>query len=247
MIAATAPRATQDTFYRPELDVLRFFCFLLIFLHHAIPRVADTLPSAVVDAFAFGMPVFFLLSSFLITELLVREQSRTGTVHIPSFYVRRILRIWPLYFAFFALCAALGAARLLMSPISIKATLYFLLLAGNWYLVFYGTMQNAVVVLWSISVEEQFYLGWPWLMRLWGTRGIYWVFLLACPLSYVALWILARNGSNPDALWDNTFVQMQFFPLCMSLRASRASLTGHAPGSCCWPCLRGYWPRSGGA
>lgn len=47
------------------------------------------------------MPVFFLLSAFLITELLMREEDRLGTIHMGSFYMRRILRIWPLYFTVF--------------------------------------------------------------------------------------------------------------------------------------------------
>lgn len=213
-MSTTVSTATRGSFYRPELDVLRFVCFLLIFLHHAVPRYADTLFSAVVDACAFGMPVFFLLSSFLITELLVREQSRTGRVHIPAFYVRRVLRIWPLYFAFFAFCAALGGLHLLMHPISVRATLFFLLLAGNWYLVLYGPLQNAIVVLWSISVEEQFYLVWPWLMRLGGTRVLRWVAAIVCPLAYVAIALLSARGASPDLeLWSNTLVQMQFFPL----------------------------------
>ncbi|MGC8548675.1 MAG: acyltransferase family protein [Acidobacteriaceae bacterium] len=45
------------------------------------------------------MPVFFLLSAFLLTELLFREKENTGRVHVGSFYIRRVLRIWPLYFA----------------------------------------------------------------------------------------------------------------------------------------------------
>ena len=204
----------NSTFYRPELDVLRFWCFLLVFLHHGLPRSSDTIASAFVDVGAFGMPVFFLLSSFLITELLLREQSRTGTVHIPSFYVRRVLRIWPLYFCFFALCFVLGRVHLMMHPLSLQTTLFFTLLAGNWYLVLYGPIANAMVVLWSISVEEQFYLGWPWLMRMGGERAVRWIAYIACPMSYLALWFLARRGADADtSLWCNTFVQMQFFAL----------------------------------
>ncbi len=164
------------------------------------------------------MPVFFLLSSFLITELLLRELGKTGTVHIQSFYLRRILRIWPLYFAFFALCFGMGRAHLMMHPLSLKTTLYFTLLAGNWYLVLFGPIANAMIVLWSISVEEQFYLGWPWLMRLGGARAVRWIAWTACPLSYATLWFLARRGADADvSIWSNTFVQMQFFALGGSL------------------------------
>ena len=207
-------RQAADSFYRPELDVLRFWCFLLVFLHHGLPRVRDTVASAFVDMGAFGMPVFFLLSSFLITELLLREINSTGTVQIPSFYVRRVLRIWPLYFTFFAFCFVMGRAHLMMQPLSIRATLFFSLLAGNWYLVLYGPIASAMVVLWSISVEEQFYLFWPWLMRLGGARAVRWTAWIVSPLAYVALWFLAHRGADADTgLWTNTFVQMQFFAL----------------------------------
>jgi peptidoglycan/LPS O-acetylase OafA/YrhL len=49
----------------------------------------------------FGIPVFFLLSAFLITDLLMREDDRLGTIHVLSSYMRRILRIWPSYFGVF--------------------------------------------------------------------------------------------------------------------------------------------------
>jgi len=95
-----------ERFYRPELDVLRFLAFLSVFTVHRM----DHLPIDPARHFwlynfcllgNFGVPVFFLLSAFLITELLMREEEQIGTIHIRSFYLRRILRIWPLYFAVF--------------------------------------------------------------------------------------------------------------------------------------------------
>lgn len=96
----------HDRYFRPELDVLRFLAFLSVFTVHRM----DHLPVDPARHFwlynicllgNFGVPVFFLLSAFLITELLMREDDRLGTIHIRSFYMRRILRIWPLYFAVF--------------------------------------------------------------------------------------------------------------------------------------------------
>src|SRR5579859_3569851 len=91
-------------YYRPELDALRFFAFLAVFAFHRMDYVPtdpvkDVWAYRIGSVGAFGVPVFFLLSAFLITELLVRERVSTGRVHIRSFYARRILRIWPLYFA----------------------------------------------------------------------------------------------------------------------------------------------------
>ena len=107
--------ANNDRFYHPELDALRFVAFLAVFIHHALPRdaslyIANGLSPAVTqwlltakEAGAFGLDLFFALSAYLITELLLREHAQRGSFSIPAFYVRRALRIWPLYFTFLAL------------------------------------------------------------------------------------------------------------------------------------------------
>ena len=93
-----------DSFYRPGLDILRVLAFVLVFLAHGLVRHLDkpTQLGAIGRAGEFGVCIFFFLSSYLITELLLREKRDTGTILIPAFYVRRILRIWPLYFAMIA-------------------------------------------------------------------------------------------------------------------------------------------------
>ncbi len=109
----------NDRFYRPELDLLRLFAFLSVFLHHGLPgfelghhsgRLASLfrLEALVKESCGFGVCLFFLLSAYLITELLERERTRTGGVHVQSFYARRVLRIWPLYFFFLLAGVALG-------------------------------------------------------------------------------------------------------------------------------------------
>ena len=100
--------ATQPRFYRPELDGLRFYAFLGVFVCHALPNEAKFysgmhLPmpwlwAAVVRSGAAGVDLFFVLSAFLITSLLLRERQETGKISLRLFYIRRILRIWPLYF-----------------------------------------------------------------------------------------------------------------------------------------------------
>ena len=223
---------TATRFYRPELDLLRFACFLLVFLHHSLSRAGESLGSALVDACGFGVPVFFLLSSFLITELLLREIDRTGRVHVRSFYARRMLRIWPLYFGFIAFCW-LATKTHLVQPLPAAMALSFLLMAGNWYFVRFGSSLNPAGVLWSVSVEEQFYLVWPWLMRRGDTRRLLLTSLAMLALSYTALAFLAAHGSPADpALWGNTLVQMQFFALGSLLAAflhRRESLRLPAP------------------
>src|ERR1700753_1939834 len=99
---------TQRRFYQPELDGLRFYAFLGVFICHTLPfdgalyrKFHLPLPAlwgAAAKAGACGVDLFFALSAFLITSLLLRERQETGSVSLPRFYLRRILRIWPLYF-----------------------------------------------------------------------------------------------------------------------------------------------------
>src|SRR4051794_7276414 len=90
----------KSQYYRPELDLLRLAAFFFVFLTHG-PRLQDP-PGApllrhllagtqhlVAKAGAYGLCLFFFLSSYLITEILLREREETGSVHLKSFYVRR--------------------------------------------------------------------------------------------------------------------------------------------------------------
>ena len=96
----------------PNLDGLRFFCFLSVFLYHSFtPFYKEIKETALYNTVDFlfrngnlGVNFFFVLSGFLITYLLFVEREKLGKIDIPAFYVRRILRIWPLFF----LCVIFG-------------------------------------------------------------------------------------------------------------------------------------------
>ncbi len=113
---------------------------------------------------AFGVSLFFVLSSYLITELLLREKDLIGTLDVRSFYIRRILRIWPLYFAFLALAVILQWI-VPGQHVTLRAGMWFSLLAGNWFIVFHGFPSSVIFPLWSVSIEEQFYITWPAIVR----------------------------------------------------------------------------------
>ncbi|MBV8729460.1 MAG: acyltransferase [Acidobacteriia bacterium] len=152
-----AARRARARFYRPELDGLRFFAFFCVLLRHGapIPTFAGPL---IQQCGSFGLSLFFFLSAFLITELLIRERENTGTVHLKAFYIRRILRIWPLYYVAVALAVIVG--RIWPDPFWIgKFRLFSMLFFFmNWVpQIMYGPFTP----LWSISVEEQFYAIWP--------------------------------------------------------------------------------------
>jgi peptidoglycan/LPS O-acetylase OafA/YrhL len=164
-------------FYNPALDGLRFFAFLAVFISHVSASIATAggLPSfasaghgwaswvsAAHNSGLYGVDLFFVLSSFLITRLLLIEKETRGKVDIGSFYVRRILRIWPLYYAFLLY---MFVTQLAGSPKTPTLMWFgFLFFFVNWIATFHGLSVHRGSMLWTVSVEEQFYLTWPWIV-----------------------------------------------------------------------------------
>ncbi len=219
---APAPAPAQlSRFYRPELDVLRFVAFLGVFLVHGVALNPHGLLQAhpllfkaatiLCSTGRFGLSLFFLLSSFLITTLLLLEQERSGKIDLRSFYMRRTLRIWPLYYSFLLFTYLLG---LLWSAVhfSLAALLCFSFLSANWYVIaISGKLVFSVGPLWSISLEEQFYLLWPSLVRRMRRKLILRVSLGLSFAGLLGVYILARSGANSLQLWFNSISEMIFF------------------------------------
>ena len=118
-----------------------------------------------------GVILFFVLSGFLITYLLLAEEKKTNTISIKDFYIRRVLRIWPLYFLLVVVCffifplfSFFNISDSLLYSFGIKLTL-FLLFLPNLAETLFGIVTPYGAQAWSIGVEEQFYLIWPILMK----------------------------------------------------------------------------------
>jgi len=206
-------------YYRPELDVLRFFAFMCVFITHRndlapIDPVANPWYHAVTMNGVFGLPVFFLLSAFLITELLQREIAATGGINAQAFYIRRILRIWPLYFLVFFGLAALNLVVPGAGANSAGEIFSFVAFAGNWFITFNGwTIEYPVIPLWSLSVEEQFYVAIP-LLAVLNRRHLVAVNIAVLIVAYavIAYYASRFTPSEPfSGQWTNSFVQFQFF------------------------------------
>ncbi len=162
--------------YFKDLDILRFIAAYLIVLLHcffgwkaffgktpwvgSLPVFWQAKTEIVLRNFAFGVDIFFLISGFLITYLLLSERERTGRVDVVKFYIRRAFRIWPLYFLLILTAPLLTYFFFEQSP----DYLYQFLFVGNFDVIAHGAKSAATDHLWSICIEEHFYLFCPLLI-----------------------------------------------------------------------------------
>jgi peptidoglycan/LPS O-acetylase OafA/YrhL len=211
----TFPTAKAKIFF-PNLDGLRFISFLVVFLYHGhlsiFSYLKDSQPRVYsVIEFLFrhgnlGVNFFFVLSGFLITYLLIKEKEITGKIHVPNFYVRRILRIWPLYY----LCVAVGfIAFAMLKKMSGQPIIEN---ANPWYYIFFGAnfdimhtwpdKPDALLlsVLWSVAVEEQFYLTWPLILSLVPLKKFKFVFPAIMLLSLIFRALHTGNNDHDFAI-----------------------------------------------
>jgi peptidoglycan/LPS O-acetylase OafA/YrhL len=209
---------TPIRYYKPELDLLRLCAFIFVFFTHRL----DLAPINPVQYYwahnislvgVFGVPLFFFLSAFLITELLTKEQDQFGKISVRSFYVRRILRIWPLYFTFFFGMVLVTQVSTKFGHISPGTQFAFSLFSGNWHITFNEWLSSYPInPLWSISVEEQLYILLPLVVFYAGRKGLKIFSMLALLLAYAAIIYYALNPTKGfSGQWTNSFVQFQFF------------------------------------
>jgi peptidoglycan/LPS O-acetylase OafA/YrhL len=181
--------APKSRLYFPGLNALRFIAASLVVLAHVEVLKAHTgITAGIPDTHglrerigALAVKFFFVLSGYLITYLLFVERERFGTISIRNFYVRRILRIWPLYYA--VIVVGVFVLRPLLPPVDYAETAFFPSSLG----LYIGFIPNVAAALgrdipyidhlWSIGVEEQFYLLWPVLVAWAKDRRIFWVLL----------------------------------------------------------------------
>jgi peptidoglycan/LPS O-acetylase OafA/YrhL len=155
---------TEEKRYYPQLDSIRGISVLSVFFYHAYKPVKTGFFLQDVLCFFFskmglGLDVFFILSSFLITFLGIKEYKKNGYFSFRKYFIRRILRIWPLYFIFMFL-------SFVVIPLLAKHYGYNLSLPPfGWYLFFVSNfyLEDHVFflrLLWTLSIEEQFYIVW---------------------------------------------------------------------------------------
>jgi peptidoglycan/LPS O-acetylase OafA/YrhL len=245
---------SASRYYRPELDLVRFLAFLLVFFCHTLP--AGPKPGsaanpnglalvlyATVNACSFGLSLFFALSAFLICELLLRERELTGELRVKQFYIRRILRIWPLYY----LGLGIGIAAAFLpggTPGSAKEIGWYVVFMGAWQMANRGGIDDPMFVLWSISIEEQFYLFVPWAVKYFNRKSLYGLCTALILIANCRLYSFGVEHASSLHIWADSFVQFECFAagllLCLLLRGKLPQISAWQRaillvcGSCCW-------------
>jgi peptidoglycan/LPS O-acetylase OafA/YrhL len=217
---AKIPAPPKAKIFFEHLDGLRFFSFFAVFAYHCYEslffHIKDIHPGLYNFAgFLFkngnlGVNFFFVLSGFLITYLLIKERELTNKIHVGNFYVRRILRIWPLYYV----CLIIGFVLFpLVNKITGGSTQE---VANPWYYAFFAAnfdmmhlwqdpepnLPDAITlsVLWSVAVEEQFYLTWPLILSIVPFRKYKYVFpaIMAFSLIFRSFYTGCEGGDHGE-------------------------------------------------
>lgn len=193
----------------PSLDGIRFVSICLVLGAHLtktsnIPIEFNHISKYFFDG-GLGVMIFFVLSGYLITHLLLNEENSNGNISLSSFYFRRILRIFPVYYAFIFILFILNLyTKIEISTCAFVSSLTFTknLFCGYWI----------DGHLWSLSIEEQYYLLWPFFVKYFkgNLRIIICLFfVIICPLARVYFYLNNDTSSllfSPFSNFDSLFI-----------------------------------------
>ena len=179
--------------YIPAIDGLRAISILLVLFSHA--GLGHIIPGNL------GVLIFFVISGFLITRLMIVEIESTGTLSLKAFYLRRIIRLMPamlVYLAIFGTITVYFFNAEITATHILSAVLYF----ANYYQVYVNyPPYNPVPILWSLAVEEHYYIVFPLLMLAFRhnpKRMIPWLFALVALVLLWRFYVFFKCASVPD-------------------------------------------------
>lgn len=188
----------KERIYLKGLNGLRAIAAIaVVFSHTNMGLQKFNLPAKhTIDLAGYGVTIFFALSGFLITYLLLKEEAATKNIDIKKFYIRRVLRIWPLYYLylFISLFVIYFIDKNTTAPygsipyyVFLMANIPFILSKALPYLFHY----------WSLGVEEQFYLFWPWLTKKSKNKfNVILIFTIVFLLFRILAWYIERKTGN---------------------------------------------------
>ncbi|HCR71967.1 MAG TPA: hypothetical protein DIW23_11025 [Anaerolineae bacterium] len=160
----TEKNASQG-FYYPQLDGLRFFAFLLVFIHNAPHLESVAIWKSLHEYGWIGVDIFFCLSAFLITKLLMLEYNQSKTIKKWDFYIRRVLKIYPIYLLYILIALFLSYKKTGWDQITLQILSLFTFTFNYVYILIFPKAVVLFVHLWTISFEAQFYLIAPYLVK----------------------------------------------------------------------------------
>ncbi|MBN8693911.1 MAG: acyltransferase [Bacteroidetes bacterium] len=214
---------TTKHIYFSGLNGLRFFAALAVVITHIeLLKGQYSKPNLwndnklIFELGGLGVVFFFVLSGFLITFLLLKEKENSGTISIMKFYTRRILRIWPLYFllmiiGFFVIPLFPAFNHVYFTPFFKESFwsnfLLYLFILPNLALAMFKPVPH-IGQLWSIGVEEQFYLIWPWLVKHSKNllRILVIVIAVCLLLKFLFQMLVCYNPENDSLIKVKTFI-----------------------------------------
>jgi peptidoglycan/LPS O-acetylase OafA/YrhL len=221
--AASTYAAFRNSSYFPSLNGIRALCALLVIKEHAQWKIARE-PQMIGWGF-LGVDMFFVISGFLIVTLLLRERDRAGQIDLKQFYVRRTLRIFPIYYLLVAAIFIVAVATYGHSPRTWDLYKWsipiFLLYLQDLVPISMGLMFHT----WSLAMEEQFYLVWPSVERFvkasWVVPLLVLLIVLGqlCNFGFFAEPITALYGAGGPA---RPIFMITFTPILLGVLAAHA-------------------------
>jgi len=191
--------------YMPVLDGYRGIAIFLVFLHHCVPKgevtssgFLNSFYKGLMDSTWCGVDIFFVLSGFLITGIILDTCERPNFFR--NFYIKRVIRIFPPYYVTLLIFCVLYLFlkneffnRLCSSQI------WYWLYLENWLWLFQGFYDNPLLHFWSLAVEAQFYLVWPALIYFCPRKLLSWllVIVILCTVG-IRGWLLLTNPFTPS-------------------------------------------------
>ncbi len=189
-----------------SLDGLRALSIAGVLWAHSALWIGMSAPIAAKGF--YGVSLFFAISGFLICSLMIRERMKHGTISLRGFYVRRSLRIFPLYYAILLVYVAVVSA-LEQGPAGeefFRNLPAFLTYTSNWFVENKHTERVIFYFAWTLAAEEQFYLTWPWIERYASPRfrtmalGALLALVLATQLGLL-FWLLPEGSLRHNIIW----------------------------------------------
>lgn len=223
-----------DGYFLPGLDGLRGIAILLVMFFH----LAQMKPASSIDSIFYkltsygwsGVDLFFVLSGFLITGILIDAKGAEN--YFRNFYVRRALRIFPLYYGFFAallfLSPLVGGQKTTKGVQTLYENQWWIWThMVNWLVALTGEFQPlSVGGWWSLSIEEQFYLAWAIVIALTPQRKLLRLCLALIVASIVIRFAMVWFGASWEAIYTVTFARMDGIALGAAIAVTARSEAG---------------------